>query len=63
MVVTGVVTGPTVNKWNVIEQLPKHLKTLVENASSDLTTEQCDEFAELLFKYQDVFEAPGGPLE
>ena len=47
---------------NFIEQVPEHLRALVDDVSNDLTIEQRNQFAELLISYQDIFLEPGGKL-
>ncbi len=51
--------GPALSVEN---ELPNHLKPLIENSSPALTTKQTHELTELLTRYQDVFMGPDGKL-
>ena len=43
-------------------ELPEHLKPLIENVSEDLSSDEKQQFVQLLIEYQDIFAAPGGQL-
>ena len=45
------------------KELPTHLKSLVENASSDLTETEKKKLSNLVFEFQDVFMSPDGQLK
>ena len=45
------------------EELPDHLKPLVENASSELNDLEKQKLSSLIFEYQDVFMSPEGKLK
>ena len=42
--------------------LPEHLKSLIENASSDLSSEEKQRLSSLVCEFQDVFMSPDGKL-
>ena len=45
------------------KELPTHLKSLIENASSDLTETEKKKLSNLVFEFQDVFMSPDGQLK
>ena len=45
------------------KELQSHLKSLVENTSSDLTETEKKKLSNLVFEFQDVFMSPDGQLK
>ena len=43
-------------------ELPEHLKPLLENVSTDLSTNEKQQFTSLLVEFQDIFMSPDGQL-
>ena len=56
------VTDDRVQRRGVAEELPHHLRELVDQTSGDLDGDQKRRLAEVLLEYADIFPVPGNPL-
>ena len=56
------VTDDRIQRRGVTEELPHHLRDLVDQTSGDLDGDQRCRLAEVLLEYTNIFPVPGDPL-